>query len=339
MKLKARGLMPTVNWDQSTYSDRYAKFTMDPLDRGFGTTLGNALRRVLLSSIPGAAITSILIQDVPHEFSTVPGLKEDVVELVLNIKKMWVKSFSDYPQKLFLDVKGPKTIYARDFLVNPEIEILNPELLLGTLAEDGCLKIEMEIQQGKGYVPAEMLKKPQAPQGTIFLDGLFSPVSNAVYSVEHTRVEQDVELDKLNFEVYTDGSITPDDAVGYAAKTLKDHLQLLINFDEKPKEIIEEEFDEEKEHIKKILKMSVDELELSVRSCNCLKAANIHTIGELVQKTEAEMLKYRNFGRKSLTELNSILSDMGLYFGMNLSSYLDEDEIAQLSSPTISEDE
>jgi len=339
MKLKFKNLIPQVSWEQSSYTDKYAKFIMEPLDRGFGSTLGNALRRVILSSIPGATITSILIQDVPHEFSTIIGMKEDVVELVLNIKKIRLKSFSDYPQKIFLEVKGPKIVTAADILINPEIEILNPDTYLATLADDGYLKMEFEILQGRGYVPAEMLKKPQAPQGTIFLDGLFSPVSNAVYRVEHTRVEQDVELDKLIFEIFTDGSITPDDAVGYAAKTLKDHLQLLINFDEKPKEILEEEFDEEKEHIKKLLKMSVDELELSVRSYNCLKAANIHTIGELVQKTEAEMLKYRNFGRKSLTELNGILSDMGLHFGMNLNSYLDDDEIMQLNSPTVTEDE
>jgi len=338
MKWKQKNIIPQVVWDQTTYSDTYGKFIMDPLDRGYGTTIGNALRRVLLSSIQGSAITSVFIQDTSHEFSTLNGVKEDVVEIVLNIKKIQLKSFSELPQKIFLEIKGPKVVTAGDILMNNEVEILNPDCYIATLSEDGYLKMEMEVQQGKGYVPAEMLKKPQAPQGTIFLDGLFSPVLNAVYQVENTRVEQDVELDKLNFEVFTDGSITPDDAVGYASKTLKDLLQLLINFDEKPKEIVEEEFDEEKEHIKKILKMSVDNLELSVRSFNCLKAANIQTIGQLVQKTEAEMLKYRNFGRKSLSELIGILSDMGLHFGFNLSNYLTEEEIAELNSPANTEE-
>ncbi len=339
MKYLQKNILPQIEWDHSTFTDTYGKFVMEPLERGFGTTIGNALRRVLLSSIPGSAIYSVVIQDASHEFSTINGIKEDVVELILNIKKVRVKLLSDYPQKLFLEVKGPKVVTAADILKNPEVEILNPDQYIATLADDGYLKMEMDVKHDKGFIPAEKLKRPQAPTGTIFIDGLFSPVTNAVFHVEKTRVEQDVDYDKLIFEVHTDGSISPDDAVGYAAKILKDLVGLLINFNEKPKEIIEEEFDEEKERIKKLLKRSVDDLELSVRSQNCLKAANITTIGQLVQKTENEMLKFRNFGRKSLSELNSILQDMGLHFGLDLSNYLSEKEIEELNITSNSEND
>jgi DNA-directed RNA polymerase subunit alpha len=313
----------SIELDESTYSNTYGKFSVQPLERGFGTTIGNALRRVLLSSLPGAAITTIRIDNVFHEFSTIPGVVEDVATIVLNLKEVRIKLINKRPDKINLHLKGAKDFVAGDLQNGTtDFEILNPDLHLATLNEDADFKMEIRIGRGKGYVPAEENKMPDQPIGTIPLDAVFSPIRRVSFVVEATRVGQKIDYEKLTLEIETDGSITPDDALTYAGKILKDHIQLFINFDIEPEEEETSEIDEEVLRIRKLLKMSVDELELSVRSHNCLMAANIKTIGDLVKRDEQEMLKFRNFGRKSLTELTKILEEKGLYFGMDVDRYL-----------------
>ena len=313
-----------VELDESTFSDRYGRFIAEPLERGFGHTLGNALRRILLSSLQGAAITSLKIDGVLHEFSTIPGVVEDVTEIVLNLKEVRIKLHTNHSKKVVVELKKAGELKAVAFQTDTDIEILNPEHHIATLNKDADLMMEVIMNTGRGYVPAELNKKQEAPIGTIPLDAIFTPVTKVNYRVENTRVGQRIDYDKLILEIWTDGTITPDDAMATAARILRDHLKLFISFEEEPEEIEIEEVDEETVRIRNQLKMSVDELELSVRSSNCLKAAEIKTLLDLVQKTEAEMLKYRNFGRKSLQELNTILSDMGLSFGMNVSRYLEK---------------
>jgi len=313
----------SIELDESTYTNTYGRFSVQPLERGFGITIGNALRRVLLSSLPGAAITSIRIENVLHEFSTISGVVEDVAEIILNLKQVRIKLLNKRPDKIVLELKGPQEFKAGDILNSTtDFEILNPELHIATLNEEADFRLELKIGRGKGYVPAEENKMPDQPLGTIPIDAIFSPVTKVSYRVENTRVGQKVDYERLILEIYTDGSITPDDALTYAGKILKDHIQLFINFDIEPEPEEEPEIDEEAIRIRKLLKMNVDELELSVRSHNCLMAANIKTIGDLVRRDEQEMLKFRNFGRKSLTELNKILEEKGLYFGMDVDKYL-----------------
>jgi len=312
-----------IELDESTYSNTYGKFTVQPLERGFGVTIGNALRRVLLSSLPGAAITSIRLENVLHEFSTIPGVVEDVAEIILNLKQVRIKLINKRPDKVTLDLQGPREFKAGDIMNGTaDFEILNPELHIATLNDDAKFRIELKIGRGKGYVPAEENKLPDQPIGTIPIDAIFSPVKKVGYKVENTRVGQKVDFEKLILEIETDGSITPDDALTYAGKILKDHILLFINFDIEPEQEESPEIDEEVLRIRKLLKMSVDELELSVRSHNCLMAANIKTIGDLVRRDEQEMLKFRNFGRKSLSELTKILEEKGLHFGMDVDKYL-----------------
>ena len=315
-----------IELDESTYTNTYGKFVVQPLEKGFGTTIGNAFRRVLLSSLPGAAITMIRVENIFHEFSTINGVVEDVAELILNLKQVRIKLLNKKPEKVLLNLKGPGEFAAGDIQNGTtDFEILNPNLHIATLNEDAGINMELRITRGKGYVPAEENKLPDQPIGTIPIDAIFSPIHNVGYNVEKIRVGQRIDYEKLILEIETDGSITPDDALTYAGKILKDHIQLFINFDIEPEEEETSEIDEEILRIRKLLKMGVDELELSVRSHNCLMAANIKTIGDLVRRDEQEMLKFRNFGRKSLTELNKILEEKSLHFGMDVERYLKSD--------------
>jgi DNA-directed RNA polymerase subunit alpha len=323
MALPSFQMPESIELDESTYSNTYGKFIVQPLERGFGNTIGNALRRVLLSSIPGSAITMFRIDNILHEFSTIEGVKEDVSEIVLNLKQVRIKLIEKKPEKVIIDLKGPMEFTAANIQQNSnEFEVLNPDLHIATLDGDANFKMEMRMGRGRGYVPAEENKLPDMPIGTIPIDAVFTPVLKVTYRVENTRVGQRTDYERLILEISTDGSITPDDALSYAGKILKDHIQLFINFDIDTEEEEPVEVDEETLRIRKLLKMNVDELELSVRSHNCLAAANIKSIGDLVRRDEQEMLKFRNFGRKSLTELNKILEEKGLHFGMDVEKYL-----------------
>jgi DNA-directed RNA polymerase subunit alpha len=321
MKWKSLQMPKEIKMEQSSMTDKYTKFIVEPLERGFGTTLGNALRRTLLSSIQGAAPVALRIDSVLHEFSTIPGVYEDATEIVLNVKRLRLRLNGDEPKTLVLEMSKKGNYTAKDIRTDGEIEILNPELHLVQATEDVKLKMEIDIGVGRSYVTAEHNKKPDAPVGTVFLDSLFSPVEKVNFTVENTRVGQRTDYDRLIMEIWTDGSLTPEDALCFSSKILKDHFQLFIKLEEELEMAEEEVVDEETLRIRGLLKTRVDELELSVRSSNCLRAANIQTLEDLVQKTEAEMLKYRNFGRKSLTELSTILSELGLDFGMDVSKY------------------
>jgi DNA-directed RNA polymerase subunit alpha len=313
----------SIELDEATYTNTYGKFIVQPLERGFGTTIGNAFRRVLLSSLPGAAITQIRLDNIYHEFSTIPGVVEDVAEIILNLKEVRIKLLNKKPEKISLLLKGPKAFVAGDIQDGTtDFEILNPDVHIAMLNETADFNLEFRIGRGKGYVPADENKLPDQAIGTIPIDSIFSPIRKIGYQVEKTRVGQRIDYEKLTLEIETDGSITPDDALTYAGKILKDHILLFINFDIEPEEEETSEIDEEVLRIRKLLKMSVDELELSVRSHNCLMAANIKTIADLVGRDEQEMLKFRNFGRKSLTELTKILEEKGLHFGMDVDRYL-----------------
>ncbi|HET7903614.1 MAG TPA: DNA-directed RNA polymerase subunit alpha [Candidatus Eisenbacteria bacterium] len=321
MKFKNLQMPKNVEVDDKTATTTYAKFTMEPLERGFGVTLGNALRRVLLSSLPGAAVTAAKIDGVQHEFSTITGVKEDVPEILMNLKMMRFKIHSDGPKMATFEARGAGNLTAKELKADPDIEVLNPELHIATLNKDGEFRCEIEIGAGRGYVSAENQATQDRPIGVLPMDAMFSPVTKVNFEVENTRIGQRIDYDKLTLEIWTDGSVIPSDALAYAAKILKDHFSIFIHFEEEIVEEVEEEVDEEFMRIKTLLERSVEELELSVRSSNCLKAANIKTIGDLVTKSEGEMLKYRNFGRKSLKEIADILTGMNLGFGMDVSKY------------------
>lgn len=306
-----------IDVDKRTHTQFYGEFTCQPLERGFGITLGNSLRRVLLASIQGAAIVSVKIDGVLHEFSTVPaGAKDDVTDIILNLKGVRLKLNQDGPRTVHIDISKEGVITAGDIITDGTVEVLNPDHYITTLSGDAVFKADMVVKMGRGYVPAGKERESDQPEGTINIDALFSPIKKVSYTITHARVGQVTDYDKLVFEVWTDGSILPEDAVAYAAKTLKDQLDVFINFEEAEEEEEEEEYKEaeEKEKINENLLRNVDELELSVRSANCLKNAGITLIGELVQKTEAEMLKTKNFGRKSLNEIKEILAEMGLAY-------------------------
>jgi DNA-directed RNA polymerase subunit alpha len=317
-------LMPEkVELDDSTYSTTFGRFIVQPLERGFGVTLGNVFRRVLLSSMQGAAITAIRLDGVHHEFSTIEGVKEDVVEIILNLKEVRIKLLNKRPDKVTIHLKGEGDFTAGDIGKNTaDFEVLNPEHHIATLNKEADFTLEIRVGKGRGYVPAEENKPLEASIGLIPIDSIFSPIRNVRYQVENVRVGQRTDYDKLILEIETDGSITPDDALTYAGKTLRDHIQLFINFEIEPEEEEAQEIDEEILRVKKLLRMSVDELELSVRSHNCLKNANIRNISDLVRLDESELLKFRNFGRKSLQEIQDILEKKGLYFGMDVDKYL-----------------
>ena len=321
MKWKSLQLPSNVQREEISEDEKYCKFVIEPLERGWGITVGNAMRRILLSSLQGAAVVSVKIDGALHEYSTLEGVKEDVAEILLNIKKLRVKLISDHPEIIRLDVSGEGEVKAANIEENPNVEILNPDLHLATLSGNGSLSIEMKVHDGRGYVSSEELKDESDPIGVITLDANFSPVEKVAFHVSDTRVGQRTDFNRLELELWTDGSIHPDDALAYSAKLMIDHFDLFVNFEgdlEAAEEIIH---DEEKQRIANILKMRVDELELSVRSGNCLRMANIHTIADLVKNKESDMLKYKNFGRKSLVELNEVLNNMGLSFGMDLEEY------------------
>jgi DNA-directed RNA polymerase subunit alpha len=323
MKPKNFQMPRSVQIDEESFADGYGLFTVQPLERGFGTTIGNALRRVLLSSIEGAAIKAVKIEGVQHEFSVVEGVVEDITEIVLNLKEVNVRMHSDEDKLIRIEKKGPGSLTAADLQIDADLEIMNPDQHIASLDKDGTLEVELTVGKGRGYVLAEDNKVTEPPMGTILMDSAFSPIQKVHYEVDHARVGQQTDYDKLILEVWTTAAVRPDDAVSHAAKTLKDHLELFINFEEEPEEEHEEVIDEEAQRIASLLKMQVEELELSVRSANCLKAANILVLEGLVQRTETEMLKFRNFGRKSLNELNAILESLGLQFGMDISRYSD----------------
>jgi DNA-directed RNA polymerase subunit alpha len=306
--------------DSETHDRFYGKFVCEPLERGFGTTLGNALRRVLLSSLRGSAITAVRIKDVFHEFSAIPGVLEDITEILLNLKQVRLKMAGEGLKILQLEAAGAREVKAGDIQTDGMVEILNADHHIATLAADGQLVMEMTVRTGKGFVPAEANKEEDQPIGYIPLDATFSPIRKVNYVVTQARVGQRTDYDKLTLEVWTDGSLTPENAVGFAAKILKEHLSMFINFEEEPSGL-EEKAAEEPPAFNENLYRSVNELELSVRAANCLRNASIRYIGELVQKTEQEMLKTKNFGRKSLNEIKEILQEMGLHLGMKLDSF------------------
>ena len=311
----------TLEIEKETLGQTYGKFSCEPLERGFGTTLGNSLRRVLLSSLQGAAITAVKIDGALHEFQTLPDVVEDVTDIVLNLKEVLLKMEDTKPKVIRLDKEGEGKVTAGDISVVDGVKVLNPEQPIATLARGGKLHMELLVQMGRGYVPAERNKTATMSVGTIPIDALFAPVKKVNYIVTHARVGQQTDFDKLTIEVWTDGSVTPEDAVAFAAKIMKDQLSIFINFEE-TEEPVEETVSEEAAKMNENLDKSVDELELSVRSANCLQNANIRFIGELVQKTEAEMLKTKNFDRKSLKEIKEILAEMGLSLGMKLDGWV-----------------
>ncbi len=313
---------------ESNEDKSITKVTAEPLEKGYALTLGNSLRRILLSSIQGSAITAIQIDGVLHEFSSIKGVREDVTDIVLNVKSLSLQVMSDGPKKLILDVKGPGEIKAKDIQENPEVKILNPDLVLCHLDDNTKFHMELIANTGKGYCPAEKNKMEDAPLGLIAIDSLFTPVKRVSYSVENAREGKSLDYDKLVMNVETDGSVAAEDAVAYAARIFQDQLSLFVNFEE-PKEVEKITKSVEPEFNKNLLK-KVDELELSVRSMNCLKNDNIIYIGDLVQKTEPEMLRTPNFGRKSLNEIKEVLNSMSLYLGMEVPNWPPEN-IAELS--------
>ena len=306
----------------------YAKIIAEPLEKGYGLTLGNSLRRILLSSIRGTAVTAVQIDGVLHEFTSIKGIREDVTDIVLNIKSLALKSSSEGTKKLILDAKGPGEIKASDITPLPDIEILNPELVICNLDEKTNFHMEMNVNSGKGYVPSVMNKPEEPPLGLIPIDSLFSPVKKVSYSVSTAREGKALDYDKLTMEVETNGSISAEDAVAYSARIFQDQLGMFVNFEE-PKEVIVRDQPTEPEFNKNLLR-KVDELELSVRSMNCLKNDNIVYIGDLVQKSEGEMLRTPNFGRKSLNEIKEVLTGMSLYLGMEIPNW-PPDNIIELS--------
>jgi DNA-directed RNA polymerase subunit alpha len=309
-----------ISIDTESANDFYAKFTCEPLERGFGITVGNSLRRVLLSSLQGAAITAIRIEGALHEFTTVPDVVEDVSDIILNLKEVVFKAATAKTYTVRIDREGPGPVYARDIQVVDGLTVLNPDHLIAVLDKKGPLSMELTVNVGRGYVPAERNKTPTMPIGTIPIDALFSPIRKVNYTVQNARVGQVTDYDKLTLEVWTNGSVSPPDAVAFAAKILKEQLSIWVNFEESEETSYQAVVGDD-EPLNENLFRSVEELELSVRSANCLQNANITLIGELVQRTEQDMLKTKNFGRKSLKEIKEILSNMGLSLGMKIDNW------------------
>lgn len=304
---------PNIECVERSEDNTYAKFVIEPLERGYGITLGNSLRRILLSSLPGSAVTSVKIEGVLHEFSTIPGVLEDVTEIILNIKSLALKGFTDEPRVLRLECEGERVVAARDIITGPDIEILNPDLKIATLDKDGRLFMEMNVDRSRGYVSAEKNKKADQVIGVIPVDSIFTPIYKVNYAVEDTRVGMMTDFDRLTLEVWSNGSITPKEATSLAAKILSEHLRLFIGLNDNlgNVEIMVEKEEEAKD---KILEMTIEELDLSVRSYNCLKRAGINSVEELTQRTEEDMIKVRNLGRKSLEEVEHKLRELGLGF-------------------------
>ena len=316
--------------EKETLLDTYGKFYAEPFERGFGTTLGNSIRRILLSSLQGAAITSVRIKGVLHEFSAIQGVTEDATDIILNLKGVRLKLHSSDQANIHIKHKGVGVITAGDILVGHNVEVMNPDHHIATCGKDANLEIELTVKMGKGYISADRNRDEKAPVGTIPIDAIYSPIKKVNFAVSNARVGQMTEYDKLTIEVWTDGSAKPEDAISYAAKIMKEQLSIFINFDEESEPRQLEETQEDKDKINENLYRTVEELELSVRSANCLKNAGIKLIGELVSKTEAEMLKTQNFGRKSLNEIKDILSEMGLTFGMKLEGFPDQEIMSRL---------
>jgi DNA-directed RNA polymerase subunit alpha len=330
------------NWQDLIYPDKveaevlndtYGKFIAKPLERGYGTTLGNSLRRVLLSSINGAAIIAVRIEGVDHEFTTIPGIKEDVTDIVLNLKQVNLRFLGDQDTTIYLKSKGAGVLKAGDIQTNGEVEILNPDQHIATVGDDGQLNMELIIRHGRGYVSADQNRTEDMPAGLLFIDSIYAPVRRVAYSVSNARVGQMTDYDRLTLEIWTNGAVRPDDALAYASKILKEQLTTFVNFDESAElERREEEEKDEKPQLNENLFKTVDSLELSVRAANCLENANIKYIGELVTRTEADMLKTKNFGRKSLNEIKDILAEMGLSLGMKIDGF--DPSILRKNEPT-----
>ncbi|MDP3921508.1 MAG: DNA-directed RNA polymerase subunit alpha [Candidatus Omnitrophota bacterium] len=302
--------------DKATLTPTYGKFYAEPFERGYGTTIGNALRRVLISSIDGAAVTNIKIDTMLHEFSTIEGVMEDGAQVVLNVKKLVLRYHGKGPKMITIDVKKQGPVTARDIQADETVEIINPDLVICNLTKETKFRMEMEVGRGRGYVPAERNKAEGAPIGMVPVDSIFSPIIQVNFTVEDTRVGQVTDYDKLILEVWTNGAMSPEEALLYASNIAQRHLDIFVNYGELPVE--DEEEEEEEDHaFRELTEKPISELELSVRSANCLEAANIKTIGDLVQKTEQQMLKYKNFGKKSLSEITAILTAMGITLGMN----------------------
>ncbi len=325
MKVNHLHMPEKVVKEETSYTDTYGRFILSPLERGYGVTIGNALRRVLISSLPGTAIVAIKVNDLQHEFTTIKGVKEDLSEIILNLKEIRFKDLTGNSNKISLKIKGPAEFTSKNIQdATSDFEILNKDKHIATLNKDGVIDIEMRMGSGIGYVPSEENKKYELPIGFIPVDSIFSPVINVNYVIENTRVGQRTDYEKLIIDVTTDGSISPEQAIIHASRILKEHIQLFfgLNPETETKEVIEEEHDEAFENIRKILLTPVDELDLSVRSQNCLRSAQIKTIAELVSKHESDMLHYRNFGRKSLAELGELIEGFGLHFGMDVEKYI-----------------
>ena len=329
-------MQPQRNWrnllkpealtcEDRSLSQTYGKFVGEPFERGFGTTVGNALRRVLLSSLQGAAVSGVRVEGVLHEFATLPGVREDVADILLNLKEVRFKLHEGVEASARIDAKGERVVRAGDIEVGPDCEVLNPELEIATLSKEGALEADLTIKLGRGYVPADRNKDEDAPVGTIPIDAIFSPIRKVNYTVTNARVGQRTDYDKLTIEIWTDGSVRPDDAMAYAARILQDQLAIFVNFEETPE--MEAGDEEQQTSLNENLYRPVAELELSVRSANCLQNADIKYIGELVQRSEGEMLKTKNFGRKSLNEIKEILHEMGLDFGMHVENFPTREEL------------
>jgi DNA-directed RNA polymerase subunit alpha len=306
-----------LDCDESTYTEKYGKFVAEPFEKGYGITLGNSLRRILLSSIEGSAVTSIKIDGVRHEYSTIPGVMESVSEIILNVKMLVLRSHSKVPKPIFIKVEKKGEVTAADIICDETIEVLNPDLHIATLSRDTKLNIEMEVSRGRGYVPAEQNKKDAVD--AIAVDSIFTPIQRISCNVENTRVGQRTDYDRLIVEVHTNGGVSPKEAILYGSNILQRHLDVFVSYGQLPEEEEEEEeVSVEEKALYEKLRLPISELELSVRSANCLKDGNIKTISELVRKPESELLTYRNFGKKSLTEINEILKVMGLSLGMKV---------------------
>ena len=316
-----------LEFDKKNKSEYYGKLSAGPFERGYGVTIGNSLRRMLLSSIEGAAIVAVKFEGIFHEFSSIPGVVEDVTEIILNLKQVNLQLNGEESYKrIYIKASKPGTICAKDITADPDVVVLNPDLPIFTIDQNGEVEMEMIVRKGRGYVPADKHNIENESVQMIPMDSSFSPIEKITFHVENTRVGQSTDYDSLVMELWTNGGITPEDAVAHAAKIVKDHMQIFINFDEEP-EPVQPQMDEKKQKMLANMAKCVEELELSVRSYNCLKNANIQTIAELVQKTDGEMLKTRNFGRKSLNEIKEILEDMGLHLGMKV----DEEDLKQIS--------
>ncbi|AWW26706.1 MULTISPECIES: DNA-directed RNA polymerase subunit alpha [Acetobacterium] len=302
---------PVIEIVDKKDDDTYGRFVIEPLERGYGTTLGNSLRRIMLSSLPGVAVTSVKIEGVLHEFSTIPGVKEDVIEILLNLKGLAAEIYTDEPKVIYIEASEEGEITAGDIIADSDVDILNPEMHIATLSKGSTLNMEMRIEKGRGYVAADKNKYPGMPIGTIPMDSIFSPIIKVNFLVENTRVGQITDFDKLTIDIWTDGTTTPEEALSLAAKVLSEHLNLFINLTEHATtvEIMVEKEESEKERIRE---MSIEELELSVRSSNCLRRANIDTVEKLTQRSEEDMIKVRNLGRKSLNEIKHKLAEIGL---------------------------